>query len=114
MNLSDDVSAIAAVKDEGGYGLRISARLAGEGVVLGQFELRDGRTAVLICNHNFDWTLWPTLVAAPGYDLTQATEVKGDGGGAETPLLDDSPLMPGLQLRFGEGMARFIVVGAKR
>ena len=31
INLSDGVSAIAAVKDEGGYGLRISARLAGEG-----------------------------------------------------------------------------------
>jgi len=109
-NLGDGVSAIAAVKDEGDYGLRISARLAGEGVLLGQFELRDGRTAVLICNHNFDWTLWPTLVAAPGYDLTQATEVKGDGGGAETPLLDDSPLMPGQQLSLSPGMARLIVM----
>jgi hypothetical protein len=109
-NLRDGVSAIAAVQDVGGFGLRISHRLAGEGVLLGQFELPDGRTAVLIANHNFDWTLWPTLVAAPHYNFSAAMEVRGDGDGGETPLLDDSPMMEGMQMSLQPGMARLIVM----
>ena len=106
--------AIGAVVDENdangpvGQGLRVSHSLAGEGVLLGQFKLVDGRVAVLVQNHNWDWTLDPTLVAAPGYDLSNATEVDGHTG-REDKLLDDSPMMAGWQLALLPGMARLIV-----
>ena len=53
--------AIATVLNENdangpvGQGLRVSHSLAGEGVLLGQFKLVDGRVGVLIQNHNWDW-----------------------------------------------------------
>ena len=128
--------AIAEVKDENdangadGQGLRVSHSRAGAGVLLGQFRLSDARVAVLVQNHNWDvrpvyfapvwsansqvsqlfaqWTLDPTLVAAAGFDLSQATEVNSETG-KEEKLLDDSPMMEGWQLALQPGMARLIV-----
>ena len=83
--------------------------------LLGEFRLQDGRTAVMVHNQLPHVTSWPTLTRKQqGARAPQLQEVDMVGGGI-APLLDDSPLVPGLQLRFGEGMARFIVVGeAKR
>ena len=128
--------AIAEVKNENdangadGQGLRVSHSRAGAGVLLGQFRLGDGRVAVLVQNHNWDvrppnlasvslrtprsqrhfaqWTLDPTLVAAAGFDLSQATEVNSETG-KEEKLLDDSPMMEGWQLALQPGMARLLV-----
>ena len=33
----------------------------GEGMLIGQFQLQDGRTALLLQNQNPDFVIWPTL-----------------------------------------------------
>ena len=104
----------------------------GEGLLIGQFELEDGRTAMLLHNHNPDFTsapkrlssphplsshcaaaraVWPTVgfadpVIDPARDVLEVDPVSGK----EAPLLDDSPLMAGTQLSFEAGMARFLVL----
>ena len=94
---------------------QVSHELAGEGVLLGQFDLPgSGGTAVLIQNHNTDWTLWPTLVAAaPAYDLRTAMELDGLTGRL-APLEDDSPMMAGWQMSLQPGMARLVVFSRAR
>ena len=117
-NLTDVASALS--------GATVFGNVTGEGMaqkdyfgkaghfLLGEFRLQDGRTAVMVHNQLPHVTSWPTLTPKQqGAGAPQLLEVDLIGGGI-APLLDDSPLMPGLQLRFGEGMARFIVVGAKR
>ena len=93
---------------------------AGEGLLIGQFKLADGRKALLLHNHNVDSTIWPTIVfAAPHEDLPivgeqwrRVLEVDAETG-EEAPVLDDSPLMPGLQMSFEAGMARFLVLASQ-
>ena len=117
-NLTDVASALS--------GASVFSNVTGEGMaqkdyfgkaghfLLGEFRLQDGRTAVMVHNQLPHVTSWPTLTRKQrGAGAPQLQEVDMVGGGI-APLLDDSPLVPGLQLRFGEGMARFIVVGAKR
>ena len=82
----------------------------GEGLLIGQFELHDGRTALLLHNHNPDFTIWPTLGFAPGINPQRDVFEVDRISGVEAPLLDDSPLMEGTQLSFEAGMARFLVV----
>ena len=55
-----NVSEVAVAKPNPGY----STGVAGEGLLIGQFRLADGRTAVLLHNHNTAWTLWPTVAFA--------------------------------------------------
>ena len=59
VNLSDQGGcAIVAITDAAAgrandaYGLRVSRFILGEGVLIGQFKLKDGRTAVLVHNHS--------------------------------------------------------------
>lgn len=61
VNLSDQGGcAIAEIQDSAAgrandaYGLRVSRFVEGEGVLIGEFKLKDGRTAVLVHNHNWD------------------------------------------------------------
>ena len=63
----------------------------------------DGRTALLLHNQNFDFSIWPTVT------LANATEVDPASGG-EAAVLDDSPYMSGLQLSFGPAEARLFVL----
>jgi hypothetical protein len=89
---------------------------AGEGLLIGQFRLTDGRTALLLHNHNVDSTIWPTIGFAAPHEWTvggdSVLEVDAETGG-EAPILDDSPLLPGLQMSFESGMARFLVLASK-
>ena len=81
----------------------------GEGLLIGQFRLADGRTAVLLHNHNPEWTLWPSIEFDAQYNQSQVVELDAIAGG-EKPLLDDSPVMAGLQLNFQAGMARLLIM----
>ena len=71
-----------------------------------------------------DWNLWPTITAAPPFNLSRATElvipaqshdvparnsVEFKAGPKETPLLDDSPLMEGWQIALTAGRGRLII-----
>eukprot|EP01043_Picozoa_sp_COSAG02_P047805 COSAG02_NODE_4622_length_5153_cov_9.543926_2_plen_531_part_00 len=82
----------------------------GEGMLIGQFELEDGRTALLLHNHNPDFTIWPTLEFSNAIDPQRDVFEVDPISGIEAPLLDDSPLMEGTQLSFEAGMARFLVL----
>jgi hypothetical protein len=77
-------------------------------VLIGQFALADGRTAVLLNNHNPDFTLWPTFDFG-AHNVMDILEVN-QGTGREVPLLDDSPLMAGLQLNLRAGMGRLLIM----
>lgn len=80
--------------------------------LLGEFKLDDGRTAVLIHNQDPERTQWATITFAPELNMP-----KDAWGVLEVdpihatlaPLMDDSPLYPGLQIGFKPGMARFLV-----
>ena len=89
---------------------------AGEGLLIGQFRLADGRTGLLLHNHNVDSTIWPTVGFAAPHEWSaggrSVLEVDAETG-AEAPILDDSPLLPGLQMSFESGMARFLVLADK-
>ena len=69
----------------------------GEGLLIGEFKLADGRQALLLHNQNFDFTIWPTLEFHD--KVSEVLEVDPETG-VEAALLDDSPLMAGLQVRF--------------
>ena len=61
----------------------------GEGMLIGQFRLRDGRTALLLQNQNPDFTIWPTLhfhgaqntpILVPFSSIEHQSFVKVDSG----------------------------------
>ena len=79
-------------------------------MLIGQFELQDGRTALVLHNHNPDFTIWPTIGFANAIDPQRDVFEVDPVSGLEAPLLDDSPLMQGMQLSFEAGMARFLVI----
>jgi hypothetical protein len=86
------------------------AKLAGGSTgeyLLGQFRHADGRRAVLLCNCDYLWTSWPTVEF--GADLGQVREVSQETG-EETPVVDDSPAMPGLQLSLDAGGGRLFLL----
>lgn len=45
---------------------------AGEGLLIGQFQLADGRTALLLHNHNIADTIWPTIDFASPHQWSAA------------------------------------------
>jgi hypothetical protein len=111
-------SDVAAVLREAS----IFTNISGEGVspkdymgtaghfLVGEFALSNQRTAVMIHNQLPHVTSWPTLgLGDPSASLLEVDPIDG----VARPLLDDSPGMPGLQLRFAEGMARLIVQSDK-
>jgi hypothetical protein len=79
--------------------------------IIGAFLHRDGRRAVLMVNHSYSFTAWPTaeFEAAP----EAMTEVD-KATGREVSVVDDSPEMKGLQLSFGASEARLFLLPAKR
>jgi hypothetical protein len=84
--------------------------------LIGQFVLEDGRAAVLLHNQDPARTQWATVTFArflntPTRNASRVTEVSPETA-TEAPLMDDSPLYPGLQMGFAPGMARFLVANS--
>ncbi len=77
--------------------------------LIGSFRHADGRRAVLLVNYHFAYSQWPTVefVAEPGAVLEVDPET-----GKETPLKDDSPDMPGLQISLDAGEGRLFLLPA--
>ncbi len=75
--------------------------------VVGTFRHADGRRAVLLVNHDHSFTAWPTVTLA-----AEAAEIRevDKATGAEVPLVDDSPELPGIQLSFGAGDGRLFLL----
>lgn len=77
--------------------------------IVGTFRHADGRRAVLLVNHDLAYTAWPTVTFDA--DETAVREVD-KATGAETPLVDDSPELRGIQLSFGPGDGRLFLLPA--
>lgn len=78
--------------------------------LVGAFEHADGRRAVLLNNYRFAYTAWPTVVFdAP---VEAVMEVDKDTG-EETPVIDDSPAMDGVQISLGAGDGRLFLLPPK-
>jgi len=78
--------------------------------LVGVFRHADGRRAVLLNNYDFLYTSWPTVTF--DVDPAQVLEVSQETG-AETPVLDDSPDMPGLQVSLDAGAGRLFLLPPK-
>ena len=75
--------------------------------VYGTLRHDDGRQALVLVNHDTGYTTWPTVeFTAPEAEVREIDATTGK----EVPLLDDSPDMPGLQLSFDAGDARFFLM----
>jgi hypothetical protein len=97
-----------------GTPIRKLARVPGDPVgefIIGTFRHADGRRAVLIVNHNYSFTAWPTIEfdAEPKevFEVSKAT-------GNTVPALDDSPELKGLQISLGAGDARLFLLPAAK
>jgi len=77
--------------------------------LVGVFRHADGRRAVLLNNYSFAYTSWPTVEFDA--DPAQVTEVD-QSTGQETPVVDDSPAMGGLQLSLDAGWGRLFLLPA--
>lgn len=86
---------------------RVAGDPAGEFVV-GIFSHADGRRAVLILNHDYSFTAWPTVEFAVA-DSAKVMEVSKTTGQIAS-VVDDSPELKGLQLSFGAGDARLFLL----
>ncbi len=79
--------------------------------LIGTFRHTDGRRAVLIQNYHFAYSAWPTVKFASDASLVREVSPKS---GKETPVADDSPDMPGLQLSLDAGEGRlFLLSGSE-
>jgi hypothetical protein len=78
--------------------------------LVGTFRHADGRRAVLLNNHHFAYSAWPTAVF--DVDPARVLEVSPKTGRAE-PVVDDSPDMPGLQISLDAGEGRLFLLPAK-
>jgi hypothetical protein len=77
--------------------------------IIGAFKHADGRRAVLIVNHSYAHTAWPTIE----FDANQAEVVEVDkASGRTAAVVDDSPELKGLQLSFGAGDGRLFLLPA--
>ena len=75
--------------------------------LVGVFKHADGRRAVLLNNYRHDYSAWPTVE----FDAEAGKVVEvSKKTGQETPVLDDSPDMPGLQLSFDAGEGRLFLM----
>ena len=75
--------------------------------IIGAFCHADGRRAVLIVNHNYSYTAWPTVEFDA--DPKEVLEVSKANGKAAL-VVDDSPELKGLQLSLGAGDARLFLL----
>jgi hypothetical protein len=88
----------------------------GNGLLIGQFTLADGRTAVLVQNQNWDMTLWPTVGFRAPARASQVVEVDPSTGAEGTVMSDlytgdlntGSPSVVTLNLNAGE--ARLLII----
>lgn len=84
--------------------------ITGGDYLIGMFAHDDGRRAVLLNNYRHDYTAWPTVefAVAPEHvtELDQNT-------GRESPVRDDSPDMPGLQLSLDAGEGRLFLIDSR-
>ena len=79
-------------------------------------RLADGRDAVLLQNQDPWATQWATVRFAPRLNVPRNASgvLEVDPVHATlAPLLDDSPLEPGVQLGLRPGMARLLVAAAR-
>lgn len=93
-----------------GTGLRDLQRVGSDPhpeLIVGSLRHADGRRAVLLVNHDCGFTAWPTVTFDASPDTVR--EVDRDTG-AEVPLADDSPELPGVQLSFGPGDGRLFLL----
>ena len=75
--------------------------------LVGAFKHADGRRAVLLNNYHFAYTAWPTVT----FDASPESVVEVDKTtGEEYPIIDDSPLMEGLQISLGAGDGRLFLL----
>jgi hypothetical protein len=93
-----------------GSPIRKLVRVGGDPVsefIVGTFRHANGRRAVLLVNHNFSYTTWPTVEfdAAPE-DVLEVSKATGEAA----PVVDDSPELKGLQVSFGAGDARLFLL----
>ncbi len=78
--------------------------------LVGTFRHADGRRAVLLNNHHFAYSAWPTVVF--DVDPARVLEVSPKSGRAE-PVVDDSPDLPGLQISLDAGEGRLFLLPPK-
>ena len=93
-----------------GSPIRKLARVAGDPVgefIIGAFRHADGRRAVIIVNHNYSYTAWPTVeFDAEPKQVCEVSKATGE----VSPAIDDSPELKGFQLSFGPGDARLFLL----
>jgi hypothetical protein len=93
-----------------GSPLRKLARVPGDPMgdfIIGAFRHADGRRAVVLVNHNYSYTAWPTVEFDA--DPKQVCEVSRATGSINAAV-DDSPELKGFQLSFGPGDARVFLL----
>jgi hypothetical protein len=75
--------------------------------IVGVFEHADGRRAVMLNNYYHEFTAWPTVDFDA--DPAQVLEVERQNGRI-SPVVDDSPDMPGLQVSLDSGEGRLFLL----
>jgi hypothetical protein len=75
--------------------------------LVGAFKHTDGRRAVLLNNYHFAYTAWPTVTFdAPLESVIEVDKYTGE----QHPVIDDSPLMEGIQISLGAGDGRLFLL----
>jgi hypothetical protein len=96
-----------------GSSIRSIAKTGGDprgDFTVGEFKHADGRRAVVIVNHDYSFTAWPTVVFdADAKDVREVDKASGK----EIEAIDDSPELKGFQLSFGPGDARLFLLPPK-
>lgn len=79
--------------------------------IVGSFKHADGRRAVVIVNHSYSFTAWPTVkFDADAKDVQEVDKATGK----IAAVVDDSPELKGLQLSFGAGDGRVFLLPASK
>ncbi len=79
-------------------------------LLVGGFQLADGRRAVLLMNYRYALSAWPTV----GFDVPVESVLEVDQKtGKLAPVRDDSPDLPGLQVGLEDGEGRLFVLPAR-
>ena len=93
-----------------GSPIRKLARVPGDPVgefIIGTFRHDDGRRAVMIVNHNYSYTAWPTVeFDAEPKAVLEVSKATGEA----VPAVDDSPELKGFQVSLGAGDARLFLL----
>ncbi|MBX7258755.1 MAG: hypothetical protein K1Y02_20505 [Candidatus Hydrogenedentes bacterium] len=75
--------------------------------LVGVFKHVDGRRAVLLVNYRYALSAWPTVeFDAPAEKVVEVSQENG----AEVPIHDDSPDMPGVQVSLDAGAGRLFLL----